>query len=500
MPKVLRTANLGNSGLNTDVSPWDLPAEFITDGRNFRVEYLRLSTTCPAIPYLDEGVGSEFGHVHANGELLFTFSDTDVNFYDGDSSEGSILHYASLDPAQWTAVNIYSLTVFNHPTEGMWYFNQSLNPAAQPVPFKSGQTWNQSSHRAEILRAHKNFLFALKVDNEQTSYRWSHPADINSLPPSWDETDLAFLAGKSQVESRIIDGLSLRDAFVIYSEDMISFLEPTSDTLVWRRRELTTSSGLLASNCIVEVLGRHYYLAAGDIMMNDGNSVKSIIHNRIKSHLAANISTTNYENAFAFKCAHEIWFCVPTHGQLYPNLAYVYDWQDDSWAIRDLPHGTTDGVYANVSQPDIEWDDADFVWEGYDATWGSEHLNPFEAQPVGMLQTGKVKRLDPPNGGVFETYLERDNFAIESQQQVTTIVRVYPHIEGLAPVRMRFGSHDHPGSPIRWKPWLIFNPLTDRKVDIRTTGELHAWRIESIDEGFFSISGMDIEYEPAGFR
>ena len=52
-----------------------------------------------------------------------------------------------------------------------------------------------------------------------------------------------------------------------------------------------------------------------------------------------------------------------------------------------------------------------------------------------------------------------------------------------------------------WKPEVVFDPNADRKVDIRTTGVLHAYRIIARDvKSDFKISGMDILYVPAGRR
>ena len=65
---------------------------------------------------------------------------------------------------------------------------------------------------------------------------------------------------------------------------------------------------------------------------------------------------------------------------------------------------------------------------------------------------------------------------------------------------IQIGSQDYAGAPVRWKQETTFNPQTQRKIDVRTTGELHCWRIKSIDGDSFEMSGMDIEYENSGAR
>jgi hypothetical protein len=83
----------------------------------------------------------------------------------------------------------------------------------------------------------------------------------------------------------------------------------------------------------------------------------------------------------------------------------------------------------------------------------------------------------------------------------TTITRVYPLIEGTAPVEIRMGSAQRAGGPIRWAgDFRVFTPGVDRKLDIRTTGETHAFEIRSTGRAFFDMTGMDIEFSMAGGR
>ena len=71
---------------------------------------------------------------------------------------------------------------------------------------------------------------------------------------------------------------------------------------------------------------------------------------------------------------------------------------------------------------------------------------------------------------------------------------------GSSPVQITFGSQDFKGAPVRWKNSKSFNPSTQRKLEVRTTGSLHCWRVESIDHGQFTINGMDVEYSINGLR
>ena len=113
----------------------------------------------------------------------------------------------------------------------------------------------------------------------------------------------------------------------------------------------------------------------------------------------------------------------------------------------------------------------------------------------------RILLLDPDtNNDDIGTRIERTDMAFDGQERVSTITRMYPHIQGTEPVLIWLGSQDRPGAPVRWKAPVEFDPDTQRKVDIRTTGSLHCWRIESLGTGHWVLSGFDIEYTPSGKR
>jgi hypothetical protein len=99
-----------------------------------------------------------------------------------------------------------------------------------------------------------------------------------------------------------------------------------------------------------------------------------------------------------------------------------------------------------------------------------------------------------------ETWLLRTDLPIGGHEYNTTITRVYPQVEGTSTVEFKFGSQQYAGGPVAWAGNAReFTPGKDRKIDIRTTGELHAFEVRSKD-GFFKLTGMDIEFQQAGGR
>ena len=106
-----------------------------------------------------------------------------------------------------------------------------------------------------------------------------------------------------------------------------------------------------------------------------------------------------------------------------------------------------------------------------------------------------------PDDAGLTTFIERVAMPMQGHEDVTMLSRIYPQVEGNTPVEISVGSHHYAGDGAQWKQLCgVFDPRADRKVDIRTSGELHAFRVEGPTNGNFNLSGLDIEFVPAGGR
>lgn len=519
----------GPSGLNVDLPPWELPSSVITNGANFRLINGALASTGGEAVWSTGGMSTDLDFFLtipvANVNMHLVAGKTGVWSFDG-TTISRILTCNVSEPRGWTGTMLGGIPIINHPEIGAFYwFPYGHNAPLTALPYDNkgtGNVWNTAHQRsAQVIRSHRNYLFCLNLTeynsatgtagNVADGYRWSHPADINGLPPTWDETDPNYLAGVAQIgadSGSIVDGLSLRDAFVIYADKGINLLELSGDIYVWNRRQMTTNAGLLAKDCVAEVLGVHYLMTADDVVRFDGSRVESIMHHRMRKHLMANMDPVHYRNSQVVSNLDkkEVWFMVPTNGNTWPSLAYVYNWAEDTWGLRDLAPNTTYLAYGRVTTGAADWEDLQnrtppSIWASYGVPWSSQAASSTPYTMVATHLDGQIHDVDPaaPDGTVT-TFVERTDYQISGLYQATTITRVYPKIDGSSPVRITMGSQDTPGGPVRWKAPVVFHPVTDRRVNVRTTGALHCWRIESIDKGSFIISGIQFEYAEAGGR
>ena len=527
MLKLLTLNNVGDTGLNSDILPWELDQNTITDGVNFRIRDGAISPLGGTTPVFEAPVGKGPAGVLANvrvdnGDFWVQCTDNYITATAGPPGWFDIvpgpLALAPGDEFFWTVSTLGQNVVFNHPDIGPTV--KTLQSSfVSSLPFDATQTWAQYGLSCRAMRSHKNFLIAMNLigsENEPDGYRISSAADTDGIPFTWDETDRGGIAIKSQLGAdggEILDGWTLRDSFIMYSRNSIDVLDfnPNS-AFYWNRRTLSSTFGLLSTNCIVEVEGVHFFISNGDIVRNDGANVQSILHRRLHKRFNARTSNATIQNSFVVRndIMKEIWFCIPEGTSVTPNMAYIYNWRDDKWTMKELPDTLVFAAYGpnpidTLVDPESRgsWGLFQGSWDSQTIPWGSDkQIAAINDALVGLLSTGELINLDP--SGVIQedalnTFVERVDYPLEGQRQTCTVSRVYPYAEGGA-FEMQIGSQQQTGGPVSWEAPKTFNPGVNRKIDVRTTGESFAWRITSIGKKRFKFSGMGLEYSVGGTR
>ena len=523
MTKQLPINQIGLQGLNTDFDDWNLPLEALSYANNFRVLDDKLQSfngntvlyTPPSNFY-----GGKLCYVVSQGNAFYVvLGRTAVKVFDGANwytissaaMSGGSYTLGTNDELLWTVAMLGTIPVVNNPQGTVEYWSpQQTSQVLQPLNFDATHTWTAKEYYAKVFRAHKNFLFALNLTEGGVrlpySYRWSHPADINGLPFSWEPLDLSTIAGKAQIAGNggdIVDGKSLRDDFVIYSQRAITILSYTGDELVWSARPLSNSYGLLAIDCLVEVKGIHYFIAEGDIFSNDGVTITSILAQRLRRQLRATLSTNYYQNCFAIAQLNksEIWFCIVEQGNTLPNKCYIYNFETGSIAVRDLDTLIAGKEYAPiVSAPDTWGNNPDTTtWDSDTTTWDANQYSLFGAQILGVRPSDSAIVALEQSSSDYSTIFERIGISIVPNT-VVTINRVYPKIKCSVTVNIQIGSQDKPDGAVTWTAARTFNPNTQRNLPMKAQGMYICYRISSIGSYQFTFSGISFDYEITGDR
>lgn len=527
---LINVREIGNTGVISDLASWDLPPNGLTNGRNFRVVAGKIHASGGSKKANLEGAArGPIGHLSQSSDFegnstWMACHDSGVDAYFGKKFEGIYDTPGPVSEHEWTSCQIGQVTFLNNPSDYPIYFTDWATGSEQAkrlpwVAGAEGQDWEGAKVRCRILQSHKNFLFALgttEIDPQTGALayyddrvRWSNPCQPNGIPYSWQEPseDRSSIAGYTTLGrgGKIVSAESLRDSFVIYNESAVNVMDYTGDALVWRRRTLTQNAGLIGRDAVIEVNGRHFFIGNEDILVFDGNSAQSLLHNRLRKRFATTLNEDSRHTAFAAhnKAMGEIWFCVAESRSEEPNMAYVFNYQDNTWSIRDLSteREFSHAVYGIQPTKTISWEEWEGNWEGERSTWATANVQPFDGAMIGASGTD-VYNIDTqyPEEKNLRTFVERDSMPVMGHEDVSTITRVYPHVEGNTPIEITVGSHHYAGDGARWKAPVKFNPGKDRKIDVRTTGELHSWRVEGPANGNFNITGLDIEWAPAGGR
>lgn len=526
MSQFLRLKNLGDFGVNTDLQDVDLPPEFFTSGRNYKLldGAIKAFNGSAVVGTPSAGFSARkiFSFITGGFNKYIVMGDSKVYLFDGATwtdvtpalvSGGAI---TGANVYKWSHCNSGNTPIISNPLYGPFYLDQSA-AIFKPLPFSPTQTWNAKGQSCGIIRSHKAFLIALKPfdldgtpiteDAGKNTYRWSAPADVNGLPFTWEEADLSTIAGIAYISGAggsIVDGLSLRDTFVIYSNKSIDMLNYVGGELIWNSQQFTSDTGILAANCVAEFYNQHLFLSDTDILINDGNSLKSILNRKLKASIFSKIDSTNYQRSFCITNLpnKEVWTCIPESGQSTPSLAIIYNWETDQVYMRDLPSSVSDGCNGPKTSSAETYASTTYTYANTTKNYDTDVASPFDPTLSFVKPTDSklYNVLDNDLSSNYNTVLERVFVPLNGYGIVTTIVSLYPIIECSGSVLIEVGSSLVIGGGISWKPAVTFTPATMKKADIRSTGPYQCWRISSIGTTPFTLIGMTIEYENNGRR
>ena len=245
-------------------------------------------------------------------------------------------------------------------------------------------------------------------------------------------------------------------------------------------------------------------MSAGDILVNDGNSVRSLLTQKVKTKYQSNLSTVNSKYSFSQvnQLTKEVWFFYPSTSSLLPDQAIIYNYDTGALSFRDINNGMSDACFGPTLSNPVTWATIATTWSTETSPWGSGNQSTTN-NTINSTEntTSSIYNLESNNiGDSLSTIIERTNLSIGGLDNIVSIQRVYPRIRSDGLVLIEIGSQNYLNDTVSYKQAYIFNPSIQRKIDVRSTGKLHAWRISSIADNPFTFEGLDIEYTTNGLR
>lgn len=515
---------VGQVGVNLDLPSEELPPQTWSDVLNVRFEDGKiLRGNGYAEVFLDQMANPAYWVMpaYAPTQNFWIYSDLE-NLYLTDGLthvnvtrvSGGI--YNVNDRILWNGGRLSGIPVitdFFDPPQAM--LNVGLANNFQDLPNWPANTLCKS------IKPYKNFLIALNItkgaDNFQNLVKWSHPAAPGTVPETWDETDPTHLAGENELGDEepggIQDGLILRDSFIIYKDNATWGMQFIGGNQVFRFYPIFTASGILAPGCVSPIRnGTMHFVATGDdLIIHDGQNITSVIDTRMKRYLRRTLSQFQFDRSFTFPYTlkDEAWFCFPAEDAVFPNMAIVWNWRDDTIAIRNFEDEMSFADTGPVSAGGQVWNLATQIWDTDNEIWDKITFRVHFENILGASPTpNKLFQLDTSqamNSNGYTTFVERTGIALIGQDRTTgelkadhmmrkICTRIWIKAKG-DPFQVQVGSHEENDSvdPPIYAPAQTFTPGVTKYLDFCVDGRYMAVK-------FFVEDDVGTEFEIEGYN
>ena len=372
------------------------------------------------------------------------------------------------------------------------------------------------------MRGFRSFLVALNLKQAGVNFprvvKWSTEAAIQTTPSSWNETTSTVDAGEYELadtKGDIMDGMQLRDAFMIYKEDAVYSMTYVGTPFIFSFRQLSPTVGAIATNCIAEFDGGHAIFGKGNFYVNDGQRLKPILPQRLRDYVFTSIDGAEIDKCFvsADYGRTEILFCFTADGaaSAEPNKAVVWNYITNTFTIKDIPNVAHMG-YGNVGDPVLPstWASATSTWATIIGPWTMSYALQDKvllfADPVNT-KLYRDRSGNKKDTALMTSYVERTGLALNAQGQpdftgVKRISAIYPKmsINGSDSISVHLGTAMSTEGGYDWKDPVLFDPDTQSKVSVRGTGKFYAVKFESTTDMDWELDGYALEVDNAGNR
>ena len=532
---------LGRYGIITDVAPYDLPLEAWSGGRNVRFKNGAIERYDALAKVLDE-TASQVGDPPAGLVSILSDDDDDKIILVDDNfilreRDGSTVtdvtvvgHTPSVNTTKITSTQLGGITYINRNTN-LPVFRLSSGTGA----FANLTNWD-ASWLCQSLRSFKDYLIAINVTKSGTNYpgmvKWSNATQGGAVPDTWDPLAVGSLAGENvlnDIIGSLVDGMPLRNEFIVYSRRQAYMMEEIGAPLVFSFRKIFDDDGIISQNCCVEVDGKHYVFGFTDIYVHDGISRQSLTDDRTKRFIFGNLNRSQQDRCFVahHEEANEILFAYPStasdlvvQGEDYCNTAAVFNYVDNTWTFIDLPNVSAmvlGGVSSSLLWSDMteNWSDMAVSWKGLSDTKKRTIL--VAGRGYGGTVNEALYGFDAITGGIlafpildetlYESFVTRDKIDMDNlglDIEVRKLIRkLLPQVRSKTEsgtVEFTLGRSAAPGSTTTWDSPVSFDTINSHKIDARLHHRYLSlkYKLEGRSDNIFS--GMDIDFIPLSRR
>lgn len=520
---IVRINDFTNSDTILDTPAHLTTGGVVTGGQNYKISDGKIGARLgsyqpygnPNVPpyYLSSGIFGSTPYWIYLGLAKASLQDAGVHTNITRQTAAVDVDYTATEFTPWTGGAFNGISVLNNENDIPQMFLGITSKLADMTAWPSDL-------RCKSLRPFKNFLIAANVVEATVEYpqvlRWSHPADPGGVPSSWDYTDPTKDAGRkafAETKGILVDSLSAQDVHIVYKNDSTYSMQFIGAPYIFEFQPISLTSGLLSQNCVANFPGGQIALTYDDVVLVTPRGIESIATRRIRRHLFSALNFTQLHMAFvtAHSPASEVWVCIPVNST-YSTRAYIWNWQDNKWSIRDLPNLTALAQGYDVTSAETwdTWETPSTTWEDLSGSWGSANLSGGQllgASPLptgtGTLRVFEVGSLELTTP--IEVEILHDGIDLLSErlppEQMKFIGRIRPHFTEAslgAVVTFEIGLRNGLREAVSWSPAKTFTVGTSRDLFVRKQGRYLSWRIKSQYNAPWELDSMDIDLEVGG--
>lgn len=502
---------LGSVGVIADVQPHELPDSGLSDALNIRFRDggaeritgdVQVFTAPSVTPYHIQVYATAEGRfiVHAGLAAVYVDDGTTRTDITGTAPTGAIDN-------RWTGGTLNGVLVLNNGVDKPMYWGGNV---ANNLATLTG--WD-TNWKCAVLRPHKNYLVALDFTKSATRYpnmvKWSAAADPGTVPSSWDEADATIDAGEidlSDSPGSIVDAIPLGDTLIIYKETSMYAMTYIGGQYIWQFSKLPGEYGMLARGCGCVIPAGHLVLSRGDVVVHSGQGAQSILSGKMRRWLFNSMDSTYFARSFVVSnpAMSEAWICFPTANNDTCNRALIWNWQDSTFAIRELDRVTygCSGVFAfNV---DGSWAGDSRTWDTDATAWSQADMTASQAGIIMCSSAPSILAMDTGSdfhGSTYTAKIEKLGLSLGMPDRVKTIRSLFPRIDGANGNTVYVqvcGGMDVEG-PYEWSAPVPYVIGETYRADSFATGRFLGFRIYSTGNFTWRVRSVDIDIAQQGF-
>ena len=505
--------------INVDLSPYDMPASLFSSATNVR--------------FIDGKAGKIEGHIAVLGTpsaapywaASWQQGASDVWIYGTPTSLRKITGVTHSDVTRSaSAYTTIASTQNNWQGDVLGGVFVACNGIDAPQSFtQGGSLFTDLTHwpstlKCKVIVPFRNHLVALNLTDSSSGSAVSQPYTLrwsdaipsgadNNGSTTWTTSSTASEAGETSLmgtKGHLLNAMQLGNLLMVYKEDSVYSLNYVGGAFTFNLREVFKDTGLFSRDAVVDLgNGQHVMVTTNDVVVHNGNSIKSVIDDQMKTYLFSRIDSTYPHKTFLVhnRIKNEVWICYSSTGTSteWPDEALIWNYRENTWAVRDLPD--TNYIASGQVDPSLTntWAAQTLQWQAATVNWAQQAYNP-SVDSLLMCGTADTKLYLADIGTTFDgtdftTTLERRGLHAGSTDKVKNISKVFPRIEGTGTVNISIGAEISPWEGINYSDPVAFTIGTDNKIDCRVKGRYAAIKIEADTATLFRLSGYTLETE-----